>query len=111
MLSIFPLDVLDEIWDVIESVSEGSLTYFYFRPHQWPLGLSIYPFTLTCSQLTCINVNFLSYKILFISSHLILSNAGTKYLALKCNKIKSDNTFKLTILEPYKIKFVEKNSF
>ena len=23
----FPLDVLDEIWDVIESVSEGFLTY------------------------------------------------------------------------------------
>ena len=27
MLSYFPLDVLDEIWDVIESVSEGFLTY------------------------------------------------------------------------------------
>ena len=26
MLSFFPLDVLDEIWDVIESVSEGFLT-------------------------------------------------------------------------------------
>ena len=25
----FPLDVLDEIWDIIESVSEGFLTYFY----------------------------------------------------------------------------------
>ena len=25
----FPLDVLDEIWDVIESVSEGFLTYFF----------------------------------------------------------------------------------
>ena len=25
---LFPLDVLDEIWDVIESVSEGFLTYF-----------------------------------------------------------------------------------
>ena len=29
VLSFFPLDVLDEIWDVIESVSEGFLTYFY----------------------------------------------------------------------------------
>ena len=30
MLSFFPfpLDVLDEIWNVIESVSEGFLTYF-----------------------------------------------------------------------------------
>ena len=27
VLSIFPLDVLDEIWDLIESVSEGFLTY------------------------------------------------------------------------------------
>ena len=27
MLSFFPLDVLDEIWDVIESVSKGFLTY------------------------------------------------------------------------------------
>ena len=26
MLSFFPLDVLDEIWDIIESVSEGFLT-------------------------------------------------------------------------------------
>ena len=26
---LFPLDVLDEIWDVIESVSEGFLTYSY----------------------------------------------------------------------------------
>ena len=29
MLSIFPLDDLDEIWDVIESVSEGFLTYSF----------------------------------------------------------------------------------
>ena len=28
-LSFFPLDVLDEMWDVIESVSEGFLTYFF----------------------------------------------------------------------------------
>ena len=29
MPSFFPLDVLDEIWDVVESVSEGFLTYSY----------------------------------------------------------------------------------
>ena len=29
VLSFFPLDVLDEIWDVIESVSEGFLTYSF----------------------------------------------------------------------------------
>ena len=27
VLSFFPLDVLDEIWDLIVSVSEGFLTY------------------------------------------------------------------------------------
>ena len=30
VLSFFLLDVLDEIWDLIESVSEGFLSYFYF---------------------------------------------------------------------------------
>ena len=29
VLSFFPLDVLDEIWDVIESVSDGFLTYSF----------------------------------------------------------------------------------
>ena len=29
VLSFFPLDVLDEIWDLIESVSEVFLTYSY----------------------------------------------------------------------------------
>ena len=31
VLSFFPLDVLDEIWDLIESVSEGFPTYSYFN--------------------------------------------------------------------------------
>ena len=31
VLSFFPLDVLDEIWDLIESVSEGFLTYSCLR--------------------------------------------------------------------------------
>ena len=26
---LFPLDVLDKIWELIESVSEGFLTYYY----------------------------------------------------------------------------------
>ena len=30
VLSFFPLDVLDEIWDLIGSVSEGFPTCFYF---------------------------------------------------------------------------------
>ena len=29
VLSFFPLDVLDEIWDLIESVSEGFRTYSF----------------------------------------------------------------------------------
>ena len=29
VLSFFPLDVLGEIWDLFESVSEGFLTYSY----------------------------------------------------------------------------------
>ena len=29
MLFFFPLDVLDEIWDVVKSVSEGFLAYSY----------------------------------------------------------------------------------
>ena len=31
VLSFFPLDVLDGIWDLIESVSEGFLTYSCLR--------------------------------------------------------------------------------
>ena len=33
MLSFFPCDVLDEIWDLIESVSEGFPTYFWLYSH------------------------------------------------------------------------------
>ena len=29
VLSFFPLDVLDGIWDLVESVSEGFLTYSF----------------------------------------------------------------------------------
>ena len=41
VLSFFPLDVLDEIWDLIESVSEGFLTYscVYINKLFTPLGL------------------------------------------------------------------------
>ena len=31
VLSFFPLDVLDEIWNLIESVSEGFLTYSWIH--------------------------------------------------------------------------------
>ena len=42
MLSFFPLDVLDEIWYLIESVSEGFLTYSFFskfRPSSHDLNI------------------------------------------------------------------------
>ena len=35
---LFPLDVLDEIWDVIESVSEGFLTYSS-KQSRWKIKL------------------------------------------------------------------------
>ena len=35
VLSFFPLDVLDGIWDLIELVSEGFLTYFYLELRIW----------------------------------------------------------------------------
>ena len=35
VLSFFPLDVLDEIWDVIESVSEGIPTYSFRYQTDW----------------------------------------------------------------------------
>ena len=34
VLSFFPLDVLDEIWDLIESVSEGFLLTLRYRYHR-----------------------------------------------------------------------------
>ena len=50
VLSFFPLDVFDGIWDLIESVSEGFLTY-YFKPYdgapvaqwvkRWPTDLAV----------------------------------------------------------------------
>ena len=50
MLSFLPLDILDEIWNLIESVSEGFLTYFYHIWVWWPYwscelyGLNIFSF-------------------------------------------------------------------
>ena len=39
VLSFFPLDVLDEIWDLIESVSEGFLTYTPYIKYTFYNGL------------------------------------------------------------------------
>ena len=42
VLSFFPLDVLDEIWDLIESVSEGFLTYSFLKN-------AVQPCTIICT--------------------------------------------------------------
>ena len=41
VLSFFPLDVLDEIWDLIESVSEGFLTYSWGLT-SYSLGIDLF---------------------------------------------------------------------
>ena len=54
VLSFFPLDVLDEIWDLMESVSEGFLTYYFINSvidslavtHRY-IPLPTHPHTLT----------------------------------------------------------------
>ena len=46
VVSFFPLDVLDEIWDLIESVSEGFLTYSY-KSQSWVSSSNIgFKFTI-----------------------------------------------------------------
>ena len=51
VLSFFPLDVLDEIWDLIESVSEGFLTYSYCPCSYWKNSFwLIIPLLFTISQ-------------------------------------------------------------
>ena len=46
VLYFFPLDVLDGIWDLIESVSEGFLTYSCIRHENVMRALVIYAFVL-----------------------------------------------------------------
>ena len=41
MLSFLPLDVLDEIWDLIKSVSEGFLTYCLVLSVAWISGVEL----------------------------------------------------------------------
>ena len=50
VLSFFPLDVLDEIWDLIESVSEGFLTYSYDLTYLCLVDVSINMMTLISIQ-------------------------------------------------------------
>ena len=49
MLSFFPRDVLDEIWDVIESVSKGFSTYSSIA-HSLSLSNFQRPDMAECSQ-------------------------------------------------------------
>ena len=48
MLSFFPLDVLDEIWDVTESVSEGFLTYSFINLKKTFDNYGMQPYGLPC---------------------------------------------------------------
>ena len=43
VLSFFPLDVLDEIWNLIESVSEGFLTYSYIIETPFQHDVNVFP--------------------------------------------------------------------
>ena len=57
VLSFFPLDVLDEIWDLVESVSEGFLTYSCF--------IAITPSHLTINRTSVLrhhNSNFIPFS-------------------------------------------------
>ena len=50
VLSFFPLDVLDEIWDLIESVSEGFLTYSFFVTCRIQTLSQFWPVTVISTQ-------------------------------------------------------------
>ena len=63
MLSFFPLEVLDEIWDLIESVSEGFLTYF------WPIYivlavLGAIGLIIICLSRSCLMRNYKLSRVL-----------------------------------------------
>ena len=58
VLSFFPLDVLDEIWDLIESVSEVFLTYSFIFLHKHK-------------------------NVLFISTHTVLKKRGRHLFSSK----------------------------
>ena len=68
---LFPLDVLDEIWDVIESVSESFLTYFltpsnYYWPSQGgTLVAVIFVYVRCFSKFYCFNFNTFCVSNLF----------------------------------------------
>ena len=56
MLSFFPLDVLDEIWDLIESVSEGLLVYSCYFCESSCLFYLIFNFDFYVSKIILISM-------------------------------------------------------
>ena len=63
VLSFFPLDVLDGIWDLIESVSEGFLTYSYVKKKEMA-GTVLFPNDSPVNTLTHLctkDFNFCAY--------------------------------------------------
>ena len=77
----FPLDVLDEIWDVIELVSEGFLTYSFKmnlrRCRKWQLD-SLLAITYETESMTGIPLKWESLKKRRKDSRLILLYKGLK---------------------------------
>ena len=65
VLSFFPLDVLDWIWDLIESVSEGFLTYSCLRFEETSKYWSVQVFSghHTNNEHTGTNQNRPNYRI------------------------------------------------
>ena len=66
VLSFFPLDVLDEIWDLIESVSEEFLTYSSYilhKLHKQPCKARFITNSSSCTttELSKLLTSFLSY--------------------------------------------------
>ena len=103
MLSCFPLDVLDEIWDVIEAASKGFLTYrfnqyaqfkslkgeqqelsFLYFPIQSPIHFYLYqtrpilykPITATRSCKQCRTVSNTTQRDIRSGSTLYVMNTG-----------------------------------
>ena len=69
VLSFFPRDVLDEIWDLIESVSEGFPTYFFkikWFKYQNILDIQTCTPKQRCDQMLAISKHHLSIIIIRI---------------------------------------------
>ena len=77
VLPFFPLDVLDGIWDLIKSVSEGFLTYSIVKIIQTDLRSDMNNDTL-CALLSCkLNQSTVCYAFCPTSESLSLAESAT----------------------------------